>query len=136
MLFRSASGNIGRRAVAALRDAGASVITTSRGRVDSGGREAIDFEADLLVTADREKLIGDAKATHLLHLAWYSDHGSFWTAPENIAWLSASADLLKRFADHGGRRAVVAGTCAEYDWNDLPQGVIPETASKIGRAHV
>src|SRR5205085_8625551 len=39
-----------------------------------------------------------------------------WTAPENVRWVEASLALLRAFAEAGGRRAVLAGTCAEYDW--------------------
>ena len=42
--------------------------------------------------------------------------GRFWTAPENVRWVEASLALLRAFADAGGRRAVIAGTSAEYDW--------------------
>jgi nucleoside-diphosphate-sugar epimerase len=56
------------------------------------------------------------RPTHLLHLAWYAEHGKFWDAGENLDWLAASLRLIRSFRESGGRRAVVAGTCAEYDW--------------------
>jgi dTDP-L-rhamnose 4-epimerase len=31
-------------------------------------------------------------------------------------WVAASLRLFQEFANHGGQRAVFAGTCAEYDW--------------------
>jgi nucleoside-diphosphate-sugar epimerase len=43
--------------------------------------------------------------------------GAFWSSPENVRWVEASLALLRAFADAGGQRAVVAGTCAEYDWS-------------------
>ena len=42
--------------------------------------------------------------------------GGVWASPENHRWADASRRLLLAFARHGGRRAVLAGTCAEYDW--------------------
>ncbi len=120
VLVTGATGCIGRNAVAALRAAGAKVIATSR----SGA----GFQADLLDPAGRQSLIAEARATHLLHLAWITDHGAYWTSAENIMWLAASADLIARFAESGGRRVVVAGSCAEYDWRELPRGPIPESA--------
>ena len=42
--------------------------------------------------------------------------GSFWSAPENERWVDASLRLLRAFGEAGGRRAVLAGTCAEYAW--------------------
>src|SRR6185312_17434253 len=50
------------------------------------------------------------------HLAWCARPGVFWTSEENFAWLQASLELVHRFAEGGGRRAVVAGSCAEYAW--------------------
>ena len=54
--------------------------------------------------------------THLLHLAWYAEPGLFWRSPENLRWVEASLRLLRAFAEHGGQRAVMAGSCAEYAW--------------------
>jgi nucleoside-diphosphate-sugar epimerase len=70
----------------------------------------------LLDETQRRNLIETVRPTHLVHLAWYTEHGKFWTAPENLRWLQASIGLVKAFADSGGKRAVFAGTCAEYDW--------------------
>lgn len=52
----------------------------------------------------------------LLHLAWYAEHGKFWTSDLNFKWAASSAELLKAFKAVGGRRVLMAGTCAEYDW--------------------
>ena len=61
--------------------------------------------------------MADVEPEVLLHLAWYVEPGRFWTAPENVRWVEASLALLRAFAGAGGRRAVVAGTSAEYDWH-------------------
>ena len=53
----------------------------------------------------------------LIHLAWYAEHGKYWTSPENVRWVEASLALLRGFAAAGGRRVVMAGTCAEYEWS-------------------
>ncbi|MEY2513163.1 MAG: hypothetical protein QOJ89_521, partial [bacterium] len=64
----------------------------------------------------RRDVVAAVGASHLLHLAWYADHGSFWEAPENADWSRATHALLDEFAGMGGCRAVLAGSCAEYDW--------------------
>jgi nucleoside-diphosphate-sugar epimerase len=56
--------------------------------------------------------------THLLHLAWYAEHGKFWSSPLNADWTAASLNLLRAFEEIGGTRVVMAGTCAEYDWEE------------------
>ena len=62
-------------------------------------------------------LLDELKATHLLHLAWYTVHGKFWHASENLQWVACSLNLLRCFVGHGGRRVLMAGSCAEYDWS-------------------
>ena len=44
-----------------------------------------------------------------------TDHGTFWRSPDNLRWLAASAELVSQFAAHGGKRNLIAGSCAEYD---------------------
>jgi nucleoside-diphosphate-sugar epimerase len=67
--------------------------------------------------------------SHLLHLAWYAEPGAFWSSAENLRWVEASLRLLRSFADHGGRRAVLAGSCAEYAWSDRIHCVERQTAT-------
>ena len=62
-------------------------------------------------------LLAAVRPTHLLHFAWIVTPGLYWTSPDNFRWVEASLRLLRSFAEHGGRRVVMAGTCAEYDWN-------------------
>ncbi len=73
--------------------------------------------ADLLAYDAAMALVERVRPTHLLHLAWYAEHGRFWTSTENLRWVEASLRLLRAFGEAGGERAVMAGTCAEYDWS-------------------
>jgi nucleoside-diphosphate-sugar epimerase len=120
VLVTGASGIIGRHAAPALARRGWRVITASR----HGG----DINCDLLDPGQRAQLMARARPTHWLHLAWETKHGHFWSAPSNLDWLAASTDLLRRFADAGGRRVVMAGTCAEYDWSHADGGPLSEDA--------
>jgi nucleoside-diphosphate-sugar epimerase len=72
---------------------------------------------DLLDAVAVERLIADLAPARLVHLAWYVEHGKYWQAPENVAWVEATLRLLRLFIAAGGRRAVLAGTCAEYQWS-------------------
>jgi len=72
---------------------------------------------DLLDAASVERLIAELVPARLVHLAWYVEHGKYWQAPENVAWVEATLRLLRLFIAAGGRRAVLAGTCAEYAWS-------------------
>lgn len=74
-------------------------------------------QCDLLNTEQQKRLIAEVKPTHLLHFAWYTIPGKYWTSLENLRWVQASLDILMNFVNQGGKRAVLAGTCAEYDWS-------------------
>ena len=65
----------------------------------------------------------------LLHFAWYTEHGRYWTAAENLAWVGSTLNLLRVFREAGGRRAVLAGSCAEYEWGVEP--VFTETVTPL-----
>ncbi|WP_439621788.1 NAD-dependent epimerase/dehydratase family protein [Gemmata sp.] len=71
---------------------------------------------DLLAPGAATRLVEAVRPTHLLHLAWVATPGVYWESPENHRWVAASQELLRAFAQCGGTRAVIAGTCAEYDW--------------------
>ena len=69
------------------------------------------------IRAAVDALLEAARPTHLLHFAWIATPGLYWHSEENYRWLSASQHLLAAFARGGGVRAVMAGSCAEYDWS-------------------
>jgi len=75
-------------------------------------------EADLLAGgAVVAELVEELRPELLVHLAWYAEHGRFWSSLENVRWVEASLALLRAFIAAGGRRAVMAGSCAEYEWS-------------------
>lgn len=126
VLLTGASGFIGRHCLPILRDAGYEVHALSR----SGGETVQGVKwhkAELFDDGVPERLLAEVKPTHLLHLAWYAEPGRYWTAPENFQWVKASLALLQAFAAQGGQRVVMAGTCAEYDWDYgwCSEGVTP-----------
>ncbi len=74
-------------------------------------------ECDLLNYRQQKILFAKIKPTHLFHFAWYAVPGKYWTSFENIKWVQASLELAMNFHKSGGKRAIFAGTCAEYDWD-------------------
>lgn len=107
VLVTGAGGLIGRHLPAALAAAGLTpVCLTRRG----GG----DITGDLLA-GETARIVAEAGASHLLHLAWH-DGADRWNAEANLDWIAASLALVRDFARAGGRRAVMVGSCAEYDW--------------------
>jgi nucleoside-diphosphate-sugar epimerase len=130
VLVTGATGFIGRHALPLLAERGYEVHAISSSE-HSG--EAFPFHrANLLDPRASAALVRDVEPTDLLHLAWYSEHGRFWTSPENDRWAEASLELLRAFAESGGRRAVIAGTCAEYDWSG--DGLLSEGSTPLAPA--
>jgi nucleoside-diphosphate-sugar epimerase len=105
VLLTGASGLIGRHASAAL---------LARGYEVHAVRSA---EYDLLSPAGAHDAVAAVRPEALLHLAWDTEHGAFWTSTENLRWVEATLRLLRAFVELGGTRAVLAGSCAEYDWS-------------------
>ena len=112
-----ATGFIGRNALVPLLRAGYEVHATFQR--ESLAVPGIKWHAcDLLDQRSATDLVRSLEPTHLLHLAWYAEHGKFWSSPLNVDWTAASLHLLRAFEEIGGTRVVMAGTCAEYDWEE------------------
>lgn len=113
VLLTGVSGFIGRYVLRALQQHRIEVVAVGRTRPQL----SLPFiEADLLSTCDFAPLLQHVQATHLLHLAWYAEHGKYWSSPLNLRWLEATTRLVETFCAMGGQQVVIAGTCAEYDW--------------------
>ncbi len=68
----------------------------------------------------------------MMHFAWIATPGAYWTSAENDRWLQAGTHLAQHFFSAGGQRAVMAGSCAEYDWSRVT--VCREASSPLADA--
>jgi nucleoside-diphosphate-sugar epimerase len=120
VLVTGAGGFIGRHALEPLLARGFEVhAVTSRDAVPTHAPPRVRWHhANLLTPGRHDELLAACAPTHLLHLAWYAEHGRFWTSTENLRWVAATIALVQSFAEAGGRRAVLAGSCAEYRWGE------------------
>jgi len=118
LLLTGATGFIGRHLLGELAPEYEVHAVTSSAPPDTA--EVIWHRADLLESGSAARLIEAIGPTHLVHLAWYAEHGRFWESEENVRWVGATLELLRAFAAAGGRRALAIGTCAEYDWSTSP----------------
>ncbi len=117
VLLTGATGLIGRHCLLPLLAKGYEVHTVATRAAPANPLGIHAHQADLLDPAQVAVLLAVVQPSHLLHLAWYTQPGAYWGSLENIRWVQASLNLLQLFMAHGGRRVVMAGSCAEYDWN-------------------
>jgi nucleoside-diphosphate-sugar epimerase len=111
VLVTGASGFIGRAAVSALQARGFDVHGVSRRGAVAAPMPI--HAVDLLDPDAVDALFTTVRPSHVLHLAWTTTPGAYWTCADNARWQAAGVRLA---AAASGARLVVAGTCAEYDW--------------------
>ncbi|CAN5652399.1 NAD-dependent epimerase/dehydratase family protein [soil metagenome] len=117
VLLTGATGFIGRHCIEPLSSRGYEVHAVSSRDARDNSADAFWHRADLMDSERVSSLMGEVRPTHLLHFAWFVEPGKYLTSLENFYWARASMDLLQAFAQHGGERVVMAGSCIEYDWN-------------------
>jgi nucleoside-diphosphate-sugar epimerase len=117
VLVTGASGFIGHHAIQPLLSRGYEVHAVSSSAHAADARGVIWHQANLLEPGSAQKVLSEIKPTHLLHLAWYVVPGKLIASAANFSWVAASMDLFRLFAEQGGKRVTVCGSCYEYDWN-------------------
>ena len=115
VLLTGARGLIGSAILQLLQNQGIDTVVIGRLRPLNYHGEFIT--CDLLHLAATPALIANVGATHLVHLAWFVEHGHYWTSPLNPRWVESSVRLVEMFRDSGGQKVLAAGTCAEYEWS-------------------
>ncbi len=130
VLVSGAAGFVGLPVVRELARRGAEVHALSR-RPDPPRAPGVRWHRVELADGDAvAAVMRELRPERLVHLAWYTEHGRFWDARENIDWVERSLRLTRAFARNGGRRAVLLGTCAEYDWS-ATGAPLHETRSRV-----
>ena len=114
VLITGASGFLGRHCLQTLADQFGQVHATVHRHPVVSAHPVSEHQVDLFDAPAVDDLIDKTQPTHLLHLAWVTEHGAYWNSPENLRWLEASLHLVQRFVERGGRRLVTGGSCAEY----------------------
>lgn len=117
VIITGATGFIGRHAVPLLKCHGFDVHAVTSKQVPPNISDDITWHLVNIFDYERvNALCREIGASHLLHLAWHDVPGERMTSPQNLAWVEASLQLVRKFSENGGRRIVLAGSCAEYDW--------------------
>ena len=116
VLVTGATGFIGKHTLPLLLSKGFEVHAVSSNSIQADNNNYSWHQADLLNLNQTKDLLAQVSPTHLLHFAWYTEPKQYWTSHNNLQWLQSSLSLLEAFEYNGGKRAVFAGTCAEYEW--------------------
>ena len=117
VLITGGTGFLGLPCTQRAIDAGAEVHVVARNQPDVLPEGVAFHAADFAQPTSILKVCHAVRPTHLLHLAWVTTPGAYWSTPENRDWERDSFHLVVAFQYCGGRRVAIAGTCAEYDWS-------------------
>lgn len=136
VILTGANGFVGKQAIAPLlaKNYEVHAVSNVAPTADLFFENVIWHKANLLDAAETEKLCRTVKASHLLHFAWYVEHGKFWNAPENADWTAASKRIFDTFQQNGGERITTAGTCAEYEWGK--DAILSESTTPLKPANL
>ena len=115
IVLTGANGFIGRQTIPRLQKIGYEVHALYHLRKPDLEQNCYWHSCDLFDVAQQKVILQEIMPTHLLHFAWNVDHKTYLASPDNLDWVEASFNLLKHFNEVGGKRAVFAGTCFEYD---------------------
>jgi nucleoside-diphosphate-sugar epimerase len=117
VLVTGGTGFIGRNSLRALSERFDEVHAISRKPPVSRNDDTRWHLVNLFDEEEVSAVLGEIRATHLLHFAWSVEPGQFWASLENIRWVDVSLRLFRTFVENGGERVVATGSCAEYDWS-------------------
>lgn len=120
VLITGAAGFIGRHCLERLQSRGHEVHATTSRAQPPQTEGACWHRCDLLDPRQCSSLLAEVLPDRLLHLAWYVNPADYKTSPENRRWAKAGEHLIREFAEKGGSRVVVSGTCFEYEAGSEP----------------
>lgn len=104
VILTGATGLIGKEAIEPLR---------------ALGFEVYSKRFDLFDHNEVERVFKNERADYLLHFAWVAS-GDYLASDLNYKLKDSSLNMLKVFEKYGGKRAVFAGTCFEYEFCNEP----------------
>lgn len=115
VLLTGSTGFVGRQTIPFLLQKGYEVHAISTQLYPSSHPKIMGHTCNLFNSEEIATLMQKIRPTHLLHFAWITTPGVCVSSPENLTWMEASLRLVRIFVEKGGKRVVIAGSCAEYE---------------------
>jgi UDP-glucuronate decarboxylase len=132
IFLTGATGFVGRQVRHFLLEQGHEVVGTSPRLTIN--HAITSNRVDLFDSVAVDNFLAAESPEGLIHLAWDTTPGTYWESSANLTWTAASLRLLESFSRHGGKRAVIAGTSAEYSWageDDLTEALTDLTSDSL-----
>lgn len=108
---------MGRHVLSELAVRGFDVHASARhANIAQSGTRATWHSCDLLSTEEARRLVISIKPDIVVHCAWVTEHGAYWTSTQNLDWVMSTLTLIAAAKSVGTSRFVGVGTCAEYAW--------------------
>src|SRR5262245_41292478 len=114
ILLTGASGFVGSHCLEALQAADYEVHAVYSRHEPPRIANVVVHSVDLTGQGEVTSLLNMVQPSHLLHFAWYAVPGRYSSSLENVNWCRVTLEMVQRFAEVGGKRAVLAGSCFEY----------------------
>jgi len=127
LLVTGGTGFVGTPFVDLARSSGWAVTTVGR----SGNA---DVSADLLQPDALNDTFASERPTVAMFGAWTTEHGNYWTDPDNSRWLNATIAQAEAALRNGVRTIVTLGSCAEpaLGWANLtPYGIAKAELARL-----
>ena len=134
IIITGANGFIGYKTISFLKIRGYEIHALTSRNNYSVLEDGVNWhKINLFDSISLEKTISDIKPSHMLHFAWTTKPGEYQSSEENLYWVKCSIDLLHLFHKNGGKRFVLAGTCAQYDldYGYLTENKTPSNPSSL-----
>lgn len=119
VILTGATGLIGKEAIEPLLNSGFEIYALTIEKIPLHSTQINWIQCNLLDESVIKKTFEEIKPDYLLHFAWVAS-GDYLTSDINYQLRDASLNILKVFQENGGKRAVFAGTCFEYEFKNEP----------------
>ncbi len=120
VILSGANGLIGKETLEPLLEKNFEVYAlSSKKNINNSNNNINWIQCDIFDKLRLKEVFSNIQATHLLHFAWCTT-GDYLSSDLNYEFKDASLEMLKLFAEFGGKKAVFAGTCFEYEFKNTP----------------